>query len=71
MSHWDGHKIIRWPTVPCEKYPAWDEIDCGCCHGIKWGGEYPIECDSCDGTGIIYKHRKSGVTAVYPGGRFT
>ena len=71
MSHWDGNKIIKWETRPCKEYPDWDVIDCGCCHGIKWGGENPIECDRCGGGGVIYKHRRSGVTAEYPGGRFT
>ena len=70
MSHWDGEKIVRWKTVPCPQYPAWDEIDCGCCNGIEWGGEYPIECRDCGGSGVIFKHRESGVKAVYPGGRF-
>lgn len=71
MSHWDGKNIIRWPTVQDENYPSWDVIDCGCCHGLQWGGEEPIECKKCGGGSVIYKHRKSGVTAKYPGGPFT
>jgi hypothetical protein len=72
MSYWDSEqgKIIRWPTEKCEEYPDWDIIDCGCCAGIKWGGETPEECNRCKGSGIIYKHRKSGVIAEYPGGKF-
>ncbi len=71
MAYWDGRKIIHRPTEPCKEYPAWDEIDCGCCAGISWGGETPEECPRCNGFGVIYQHRKSKVTAEYPGGRFT
>jgi len=70
MSHWDGKQIVRWPTKPDENYPSWDVIDCGCCAGIEWGGEYPRECKRCGGSGVIYQHRKSKVVAEYPGGRF-
>ena len=70
MSHWDGKKIVKWPTTQCKDYPGWDEIDCGCCAGTEWGGEYPRECRHCNGGGIIYRHRKSRVRAEYPGGRF-
>jgi hypothetical protein len=70
MAYWDGKKIAYWKTKPCKYYPAWDEIDCGCCAGIEWGGEEPRECKRCGGSGGIYRHRRSGVTAGYPGGRF-
>lgn len=72
MSHWDSEtgKIVRWETKPDVMYLDWDVIDCGCCAGIMWGGEVPRECNRCNGTGVIYKHRESGVTAEYPGGRF-
>ena len=70
MAHWDGKKIVYMPTRPNKEYPAWDEIDCGCCAGIQWGGEYPRECDRCDGFGVIYEHRKSKARVLYPGGPF-
>lgn len=25
---------------------------CGCCAGIEWGGEYPVECSACAGSGV-------------------
>lgn len=70
MAYWNGKKIVSRPTIPCKEYPGWDEIDCGCCSGIVWGGETPEECPSCNGSGVIYQHRKSKVRAEYPGGRF-
>ena len=70
MAHWDGKKIVYMKPHPCKEYPAWDIIDCGCCHGILWGGEEPRECVRCGESGVIYKHRESGVMAEYPGGRF-
>ena len=70
MTYWDGKKIIHRPTVPCKEYPGWDEIDCGCCGGIEWGGEEPRECSRCNAVGVIYQHRESKVRADYPGGRF-
>jgi hypothetical protein len=71
MAHWNGSKIVYFKPFPHEDYPDWDVIDCGCCAGIEWGGEEPNECKRCSASGAIYKHRKSGVTAEYPGGRFT
>ena len=72
MSHWDSYegKIVRWTTKPCKNYPGWEEIDCGCCCGLEWGGDYPRECGHCNGGGIIYKHKHSGALALYPGGPF-
>ncbi len=54
----------------CESYPGWLEIDCGCCGGIMWGGDYPRECDQCNGGGYLFLHQKSGVLAQWPGGPF-
>ena len=73
MSHYDNqqNKIIRWPTKECEEYPGWEEVDCGCCVGIEWGGDYPVECKDCGGSGVRFHHKKSGVYAAYPGGLFT
>lgn len=70
MAYWDGDKVIHTPTRQSKEYPGWDVIDCGCCAGIVWGGESPEECKLCNGFGEYYKHRKSGVCAEYPGGRF-
>ncbi len=73
MAHWDSEtgKIIHWPTRRSKQFPKWDEEDCGCSGGLEWGGEYPRECRRCKGGAIIYRHRKSGVTAQWPGGPFT
>lgn len=72
MAFYDSekNKIIHFPSRNSKHFPGWEEIDCGCCAGIKWGGEYPKECDICGGNGIIFKHKKSGVLAEYPGGKF-
>jgi hypothetical protein len=70
MAYWTGTEIIYATPKRCEDYPGWDVIDCGCCHGIKWGGDEPIECETCGGDGWIYQHLKSGVLAQYPGGPF-
>ncbi|KKN75845.1 hypothetical protein LCGC14_0377210 [marine sediment metagenome] len=71
MAHWNGKEMVHFATKPCKTHPKWDVIDCGCCAGIEWGGEEPRECRTCNSTGVIYQHRKSGVTAEYPGGPFT
>ena len=70
MAHWDGKQIVYGEPSQCKDYPKWDVVDCGCCVGVKWGGEYPIECDRCGGSGWIYHHRKSGLLSQYPGGPF-
>ena len=73
MAYYDSsqNKIVRFDSYPCKEYPGWDITDCGCCAGIQWGGEYPRECEDCGATGRYFRHRKSGVTALYPGGPFT
>ncbi|HEY7421442.1 MAG TPA: hypothetical protein VH541_05485 [Gaiellaceae bacterium] len=68
MSHWDGHRIVRWPSEPVEGYPGWTRIDCGCCAGIEWGGEQPRECNRCGESGTLVRHDASGVLALWPGG---
>ena len=70
MAHWNGKKVIHWPPRRSRRHPDWDILDCGCCHGTRWGGEEPIECKDCRGNGIIYEHRVSGMRALYPGGPF-
>ena len=71
MAHWDSEKgvIVKWPTEEAgPEYPDWEIVDCGCCAGIMWGGDYPRECD-CN-MGILYHHKPSGTYAIYPGGPF-
>ena len=70
MAHWNGKKIIYHSPQKSSGYPSWLIIDCGCCHGIEWGGDYPRECKRCRGTEWIWKHKKSGALAQYPGGPF-
>ena len=70
MSYWDGKKVVRFPPKDCPEYPKWEVVDCGCCNGIRWGGEYPDECDTCSGGGVIYRLKKTGAFALYPGGPF-
>ena len=70
MAYWDGKKIVRFKPRLNEYYPGWLEIDCGCCNGLCWGGEYPQECPDCNGEGRYFRHTKSGVLAEYPGGPF-
>lgn len=73
MSYWNyiTGEIVTFPPKKCKQYPKWDEIDCGCSGGLEWGGEEPRECKRCGGNGIVYKHRKTGLFAKYPGGPFT
>jgi len=62
-------QIIHVQPKPCINYPEWVEVDCGCCNGIRWGGEYPRECETCYGNGVYFRHR-SGALALHPGGTF-
>jgi len=70
MAHWNSikGKIETNPPRLSEFYPGWEVIDCGCCGGLRWGGDSPRECDICGGEGILYRHIKSRVLALYPGG---
>ena len=70
MAHWDGSRIVRFPSTPVEGYPGWLRTDCGCCAGLKWGGEEPRECDDCGGSGVVFVHLRSGRLALWPGGPF-
>ena len=71
MAYWNGENIIYYTPEKSARWPKWDEVDCGCCNGIEWGSEPPPkECKRCGGKGFIFKHRKSGITAQYPGGPF-
>jgi hypothetical protein len=70
MAYWDSRqgKIIRQETEPYPGYPGWAMVDCGCSHGLSWGGESPSECPTCGGEGRLARHLESGVLALYPGG---
>lgn len=70
MAYYDQglNRIVYWPSEPYSGFSGWRRVDCGCCAGIKWGGEYPQECN-CNG-GWIALHVKSGRFAAYPGGPF-
>lgn len=71
MAYFDGEKIIYYTSEKSVLWPKWDHIDCGCCNGIEWSAGYiPKECKRCGGNGSVFKHRKSGVTAQWPGGPF-
>ena len=70
MAYWNGKEIIYAKPEPAKTHPGWEIIDCGCCGGIQWGGEYPRECLDCNGSGSYFRHIKSGVSALYPGGPF-
>ena len=59
------------PDRRIEGCSGWWRRDCGCCGGLVWGGNEPIDCGECGGSGFIYFHRPSMVTAEYPGGKFT
>jgi hypothetical protein len=71
MAYWDSQtgKIVESKPTPIAGYPGWVEIDCGCCSGLQWGGEQPMECDLCCGRGYYAKHLATGTLAEYPGGR--
>jgi len=70
MAFWDGTKIIYAPDKPYPEYPKWLLTDCGCCGGLKWGVDGPVECSHCEGNGYLAKHIGSGSLALYPGGPF-
>ena len=53
-----------------ENHPGWVWMDCGCCAGIKWGGDYPQECEQCKGSGVRCVHLASKRIAEWPGGPF-
>jgi len=69
MAYRDGNKTVYFPVKELEEYPGWIEVDCGCCNGLQWGGEYPTDCYDCKGAGFYFIHKKSKVMAEYPGSR--
>ncbi len=72
MAYWDSEKktIVRVKPEPYPDHPGWWYIDCGCCAGLEWGGDYPRECHDCNGSGFVAYHEDSGALAEYPGGPF-
>ena len=71
MAWHENGQIIYAPDIIVEEMPGWWMRDCGCCGGLIWGGEEPVDCPDCGGAGHIYFHRPSMVTAEYPGGKLT
>lgn len=72
MARWDStkQKVVCFPDRPVPAYPGWTLVDCGCCGGLRWGGESPEECDTCGGSGHYFRHTASRRLAVWPGGPF-
>lgn len=70
MSTWNSALGIvqTWPPERDAERPDWWAVDCGCCNGLQWGGEEPMECRTCNGSGALWVHRPSGVMACWPGG---
>lgn len=66
MAYWDGSQVIGFEPTFSRTWMGWIEADHGCCNGIKWGGEYPRECECA--AGVMYVHIESGTIAQYPGG---
>lgn len=73
MAYWNSQQqeIVYFKPRDVPEYPGWQEVDCGCCAGIEWGGDVPRECRDCGGSGRQFLHVKSRVLAEYPGGPFT
>lgn len=56
-----------------ETYPGWSRQECGSCdgHGIYDRSYHdPDECRSCNGSGYIWRHDRTGSYAQWPGGPF-
>ena len=72
MSYWDSEKgvTVHFPLGRMEGSPGWFWLDCGCCGGIEWGGDSPVECRRCMGAGTLGLHLPSKRLALYPGGPF-
>lgn len=41
--------VATHPDLTADIYPDWLLLDCGCCSGLKWDGDYLRECDFCKG----------------------
>lgn len=58
------------PTL-ADLYPGWRIVDCSCCAGLEWGGEYPREHAQCGGAGVYWLTPSGTRIALYPGGPFS
>ena len=70
MSSWNSKTgtVERIAPIRDIERPNWWAVDCGCCAGIQWGGDEPVECRTCHGSGLLWVHRPSHVIAEWPGG---
>lgn len=70
MSAWNSDTLTveTWEPRLNPDFPGWALVDCGCCAGIRWGGEEPVECSTCGAGGWLHVHLDSGVMAWWPGG---
>lgn len=57
------------PTESIAKVMDEGWVDCGCCAGLEWGGEYPRTCSSREGAGRFWRY-SSGRLALWRGGPF-
>jgi len=48
--------------------PDWWLIDCDCCGGLQWGGDFARLCGVCGGSSSVYLHAPTLRVAAYPGG---
>lgn len=54
----------------------WERVPCGCCNGCGMESDYglggdfygPKECGGCNGSGVYFRHRRTGTLAAWPGG---
>ena len=69
---WTGTEMTHPSSLPepVEMYPGWVWVNCGCCGGVEWGGEYPRECRECEGSARYAVHLATGTAALWPGGPF-
>lgn len=59
--------LLHQGAIPTAFKPGY--VNCGCCNGLEWGGEYPRECRNCGGSGRVYRYA-SGRLALWYGGPF-
>ena len=68
MAYWDGKTIHHTPPKPVKGRKGWLEVDCGCCAGTEWGGDWPSECRTCAGSGALWWHKPTGTLTRWIGG---
>lgn len=73
MANWNSTAgvVEAWAPRVHPFHAGWAMVDCGCCAGIQWGGEAPVECSTCGAGGWLHVHLASGRTAWWPGGPFS